>query len=39
MNVYFRGWRPSPFIVWGSVRIGNTRMYCLGPVCIMIGRD
>ena len=36
MKIRYRGFNIQPFFRWGSIRIGNTRLYAIGPIAIFI---
>lgn len=37
VTISWRGWKVRPFIRWEIVRIGKTRMFCIGPIAVLVG--
>lgn len=36
MKIRYRGFNIKPFLRWKAIRIGNTRLYTIGPVAIFV---
>lgn len=37
MKIEYRGFKIRPFVRLSPIRIGRTRLYCIGPVALFIG--